>query len=192
MGFKKDPGRNLVAAGNCKMVCSVSYRLKNSKLNLNCSDDNLKELTELSDSKRRDILLRTLDDSTGEGKNICNDHLLALTDNLNRQKKCLAEYHEGERRLPPENTARIVSPDYSKHIYESTHGFILPSGTYICKKCRTDIAETNPPPKRPKLEPKPKVQVCDKGDTQKTPREETKPPDYGNMGCRISKWEVQN
>ena len=132
MGYKKDPKRNLVAAGNCKMVCSISYRLKNSKLNLNCSDD-LKELTELSDGQRSKILVRTLDDSTGEGKNICNDHLLALTEKLKVPPKCLAEYPEDERKLPTKDlkNARTVAPEYSKHIYQSTHGFIFPSGALL-------------------------------------------------------------
>ena len=137
----------------------------------------MKELTDLDDLKRRQILIRTLDDSTGEGKNICSDHLIALTDNLTRPQRCLAENHVGETRMPTKdlNSARIVNPEYSKHIYESTHGFLLPSGAYICNKCRKDLSETNPAPKRPKLEPK--LKVCDKGDTQKAPREEMSPPD---------------
>ena len=92
-----------------------------------------RQFERVNDEKRRKMLVRTLDDSTGEGKNICNDHLLALTEKLKVPPKCLAEYPEDERKLPTKDlkNARTVAPEYSKHIYQSTHGFIFPSGALL-------------------------------------------------------------
>ena len=163
--------RKLVAAGNCKKVCSVSYLLEHSKINLDCSGDDLKKLSELEEEERLK-LNKALNRTLGEGKNICNVHFLALTKNLKKSGNCFAEYHQGSRKLLGKNldNARTVGEDLSRHIHKS-NGFLLLVGAYMCNKCYIELNETNPMPKKSKLEPKPepkpepKVKVFNRGDT---------------------------
>jgi hypothetical protein len=171
------PKRKLVAAGNCKKICSVSYLLEHSKINLDCSENDLKNLSELV-GEQRVKLDKALNRKLGNGKNICNVHLLALTTNLKRHGDCLAEYHQGSKRLSTKNLKNVhtVGDDLSEHIHK-TNGFLLPVGGFICNKCYIELNETNPLPKKKKLEPRPKpelnpepkqepkVKVFNRGDT---------------------------
>ena len=84
------PKRKLVAAGNCSKICSVSYLLQHSKINLDCSENDIKNLSELDEEKRLN-LDKALNRKLGEGKNVCNTHLLALTSNLKRHGDCFAQ-----------------------------------------------------------------------------------------------------
>ena len=145
--------RKLVAAGNCSKICSVSYLLQHSKINLDCSENDLKNLSELDEEKRQN-LDKALNRKLGDEKNVCNTHLLALTSNLKRLGDCLAEYHEGSKRLSTKrkNNAHTVGKELCEHIGKS-NGFLLPVGAFMCHTCYKDLNKTNPMPKKKKPEP---------------------------------------
>ena len=110
-------------------------------------------------------LNKTLNRTLGEGKNICNVHFLALTKNLKKSGNCVAEYHQGSRKLLGKNldNARTVGEDLSRHIHKS-NGFLLPVGAYMCNKCYIEVNETNPMPK--KIDTQAAQELIESDDTQ--------------------------
>ena len=139
-------------------ICTVSFQLVNSALNLDCSTDELTKVENLDEKRRCQVLDRCgLFGKNGVGFYICNSHFLALTTNFKKGSECMAENHakdHGSRRLSGTDldNARPCGEPLSKHILE-TNKFLIPVGSHICSKCRKYITATNPMPKTQKLEP---------------------------------------
>ena len=108
---------------------------------MNCSED-ITNLIDLDTKKIRLILDRTGQfDQNGEGLNICDPHLKALTTNFKKNARCMSENHdENDRRLTGKDfdNAHTISPELSLNVQKST-GYLLPWGGYICNICRKEL-----------------------------------------------------